>query len=130
MKKKIIILLISILTILVVILLSKKWETDIIMESIPQPPNDKIDLQIMIDNEIVFNDTLSKNPFDYPTHIEHPMRIGFHTISMYSKIANLQKSEKFFLLFNQHLALYYGNDSINNNPVIHFRVQSGEFYYE
>lgn len=129
--KKIIYITISICILLTVIsLLSIKWDLDIFMESTTPPPHDKVDLKLSIDNEIVFNDTLQRNPFSFPTHIKYPVRVGFHTISLSSKKANLQIEKEFFIFFNHHIAMYYGYDTTNRESGIDIVKGTGEFAYE
>lgn len=131
MREKVFITILICIPIVLLLLLSVKWNTNIYMESTAKPPHDKIDLKLSIDSEIVFDDTLQKNPFSYPTHIQHPLRIGFHTISVSSKKVNLQKEENFFIFLNQHIALYYyGFDTTNIKPVIYIIKRNGAFGYE
>ncbi|MBK5723156.1 hypothetical protein JGH11_20020 [Dysgonomonas sp. Marseille-P4677] len=101
------------------------------MESTSPIPRDKIDLKVSIDNEIIFDDTLKRNPFSYPTHIEYPMRIGFHNISLSSEKANIQIKKDAFIFFNHHLAIYYfGYDTISFEPIVHIIKGTGGFGYE
>ncbi|MDU1893070.1 MAG: hypothetical protein E6767_20530 [Dysgonomonas sp.] len=131
MKKKIFITILICLSISVIFFLSVEWNVDIYMESTPPRPHDKIDLKISIDNEIIFNDTLQRNPFSYPTHIEYPMRIGFHTISLSSEKANIQIKKDIFIFVNHHLAIYYfGFDTISMEPIVHIIKGNGDFGYE
>lgn len=131
MKKKLFIITSICILITVIFLLSIRWNLDIYMESTPPPPRDKIDLKVSIDNEIIFDDTLKRNPFSYPTHIEYPMRIGFHTISLSSEKANIQINKNIFIFFNHHLAIYYfGCDTIDTKPIVHIMKGSGGFGYE
>lgn len=100
------------------------------MESTSPPPYDKIDLKISIDNEIIFNDTLRRNPFSFPTHIECPMHIGFHTISVSSEKFNMHIEKDIFIFFNHHIAMYYGLDTTNIKPYLDIIKGSGGFGYE
>lgn len=127
-KKKYIIALTFCLIIL--FLLLRKWNVDIYMESVAERPHDKIDLKVMINDNIAFNDTLQKNPFSFPTHIVHPMRIGFHTISVSSKMGNFQQSQEIFVFFNYHIALYYGGDPTKNTAGVFIVTRAGIFAYE
>lgn len=112
-------------------LLSVKWNVDIYLESTPPPPRDKIDLKLSIDNEIVFNDTLCRNPFSFPTHFKYPMRTGFHTISLSSNKANIQIEKEVFIFFYHHLAIYYlGYDTTTFEPIVHVIKGAGAFGYE
>lgn len=121
--KKIIFIILSVLLV-IVFLFSIKIDTDIYIDLSPLSFDEKIDMQIVIDDEIVFNDTLKNNFLDHPTRIIHPMRMGFHTILVYSQKASIHKSEKFFLLFNQYLALYSGRNTV------YIDKGNGIFYYE
>lgn len=101
------------------------------MESTPPPPYDKIDLKVSIDNEIIFDDTLKRNPFSFPIHIEYPIRIGFHTISLSSEKVNMQIKKDVFIFLNHHLAIYYfGYDTTNIQPIVHIIKGRGGFGYE
>lgn len=111
-------------------ILFNKWNIDIYMESTIPFPKDKIDLKMIIDNQIVFNDTLKQNLGGYPTHIASPLRIGYHTISVSSNQANIHKCEKFFLLFNNYILLYYVSDERNNNSTFILKKESGRFGFE
>ncbi len=122
------IITLGIIITILILLSTRKWNTDFYMESLA--PDDKIDLQISIDDEVIFDDTLRKNPFSYPTHFSYPMHIGYHKITMKSNKVNYQKSEEFFLFFNQHIALYYSNDSINRKPTIYLSKRHGIFTIE
>ncbi len=96
---------------------TKEWDTDIYMESTPSPPDDKIDLKVIIDDIIVFNDTLQKNQLSFPTHVTHSMCMGFHTISISSVKANFQKKERLFLFFNQYISFIYFGISKEGQPI-------------
>lgn len=130
MKKKIYITISICVLITIIFLLSVKWNMNIFMESTSPPPYDKIDLKVSFDNKIIFDDTLQRNPFSFPTHIECPMRIGFHTISLSSKKVNMQVKKDVFIFFNHHIAVYYGFDTTNIEPVVHIIKGSGRFGYE
>ncbi len=121
--KKIIFIAFFVLLIIVV-LFSVKRDTDIYIDLSPFSFDEKIDMQIVIDDEVIFNDTLKNNFLDHPTLIIHPMRMGFHTISVCSQKTNIHKSESFFLLFNQYLALYCGENTV------YIDKGNGIFYYE
>lgn len=130
MKKKLYIILLIISLSLISFVTLVKWDIDIYMESNPLPPKDKIDLNIIIDDQIVFNDTLKKKLGGYPTHITHPIRIGYHTISVFSKQANIQYEKKVFLCFNNFLLLYYSFDEKNDCPAFFIDRGKGRFGFE
>lgn len=93
------------------------------MESTPSSPNDTIDLKITIDNTVIFDDTLHRNPYSFPTHIEYPMRIGFHTISVSSEKVNFYGEEKVFLFFNQYIYIMYLGVLNDSKPI--FNLSTG-----
>ncbi|MDU1893068.1 MAG: hypothetical protein E6767_20520 [Dysgonomonas sp.] len=130
-RTRIFIILFTCIIVFVVLLFSKKWNADIYMESTPPIPYDKIDLKVLIDDTTIFDDTLERNPYNFPTHIVYPMRIGFHNISVSSKKVDFHKTERIFWLCNQHYAIYYlGISKPTNEPAFFMIKRSGFFSYE
>ena len=122
MKKKRLISLVSVFVVLIfVLIVFYKWNTNIYMELTRDYPN-KIDLQIKIDNNIVFDDSLGVHPLLLPEHITHPIKIGYHDIEIISKDAKLCNEVKLYLFFNQYIKIdIYKKDnsffiSTGNNP--------------
>lgn len=130
MKKKFYVILFICFILFAMFFMLNKWNINIYMESLQSPPGDKIDLKIVIDDKVVFNDTLQQNLGGYPTHIVHPMRIGYHTISISSEQANFQESKKVFLFFYNYILLYYSFDEISNKPALYLSKGKGEFGFE
>lgn len=129
MKKKLyVILSISVLLFTVYFILNK-WNIDIYTESLRLYPNDKIDLKITIGDNVVFNDTLQRNLGGYPVHIVHPMRIGYHRISVSSNLVNIHENKKVFLFFNEYILIYYLLDK-NNQPAVRIDKGRGRFGFE
>lgn len=130
MKNKYIIILCVCIVLSIAFAVLNKRNVNIYMESMLSPPNDKIDLKLIIDDEIVFNDTLQRNLALYPTHITHSMRIGHHTISISSNQMNIHEEKEVFLLSNDYLLLYYSFDERNNKPTFYLRKGRGDFGFE
>ena len=130
MKKRLSILLLFGFSLLIIFAGLTKWNFDIYMESTRLPPKDRVDIKVIIDNQVIFEDTLQQNLAGFPTHNTHPMRIGYHTVSISSEQENICLEKKMFLFFNNYLLLYYSFDERNNKPSFFLDKGKGHFGFE
>lgn len=101
---------------LFVLLLVKK-NTDIYLSVAGHYPYDRLDMQIEIDGEQIFFDTVYYSAF-LPQKIQSSLNIGFHNISVKSHLLGIKKEKKVFLFFNQYILIEFFNevDLVRENP--------------
>lgn len=89
-----------------------------------------IDLQIKIDNNKIFNDTIKYNPFKYII-IKKQLKGGFHKLEVQSVKANLSVEKTILLILNQHVIIeYFPKGSDKEGASFFIRNRLHPFYLE
>lgn len=110
MKKNIVIILFGIL--LVISFFSIKVSTNIYYLRDHAYAPMLIDVQLKIDDKLVFDDSLLGSPF-IPTILNEKLRYGFHKINISSKKADIDQENKVFLFPNQYVHIeFFGADTL------------------
>lgn len=130
-----IIKLISIICILIIVLslFLVKHDTKIYIgnESINKSLTN-IDVQIRIDNRLIYSGcNVRSNPWSFP-YIEKKLRYGFHYIKVSSKEAAIEESRIVFLIFNQYISVMFYSAEQTKENVPSFDIYTGfnPFVYE
>ena len=93
-------------------------------------PSKNIDVQVKIDNNKLFSDTINYNPFKYII-IKKQLKGGFHKLKVHSVKANLSVEKTLFLIFNQHVIIEYFPEGRNKESASFFiRNSMHPFYLE
>lgn len=93
-------------------------------------PAKNVDLQVKIDNNKIFSDTVKYNPFKYII-IKKQMRGGFHKLNVQSEDANLFVEKTILLIFNQHVIIeYFPQESEKKGASFFIRNSLHPFYLE
>ena len=131
MRKKIISAIKLVVVLLIIIVLVHKRDTDVYLSLAGYSPYGSIDMQVDIDNERVFSDTVSYTAF-VPKKINLPMRLGFHRVSVVSDSLKIKKNEIIFLFFNQFIMIEFYNKAkfVRDNPEFEIRTHFNPFYLE
>ena len=109
MKKNIVIILFGIL--LVISFFSIKVSTNIYVGDYSYSPM-VIDVQLKIDDKLVFDDSLLGSPF-IPIIFNEKLRYGVHKINISSKKADVNQENIGFLFPNQHIYIeFLGADTL------------------
>jgi hypothetical protein len=107
-------------TIIVIIVVSifsffyfAKFRTNIYVGNTHCPRKDGgIDIQLKINNEIVLDDSLYYNPWEYK-NIGVKLNCGIHKVEVTSIKANIHQKEKIFLFFGQFILVdFFSADSL------------------
>lgn len=90
-----------------------------------------IDAEILIDDTVIYNDTLKYNPYEYKI-IKKKLKRGFHTIKINSNKGEVTLNDRFFVILNQHLVVEYypKSDMVENSPLFWVRNRFTKFYLE
>ena len=130
MRKIIISAIILVILLIIVIILVHKRDTDVYLSLAGYSPYGCIDMQVDIDNERVFSDTVSYTAFT-PKKINLPMRLGFHRVSVESNSLKI-KDKIIFLFFNQFIMIEFYNKAkfVRDNPEFEIRTHFNPFYLE
>lgn len=92
-------------------------------------PAKNIDLQVKIDNNKIFSDTVKYNPFKYII-IKKQMKGGFHKLNVQSGDANFVE-KTILLIFNQHVIIeYFPQGSEKKGASFFIRNSLHAFYLE
>ena len=131
MRKIIISAVILVILLIIVIILVHKRDTDVYLSLAGYSPYGCIDMQVDIDNERVFSDTVSYTAFT-PKKINLPMRLGFHRVSVESNSLKIKKDKIIFLFFNQFIMIEFYNKAkfVRDNPEFEIRTHFNPFYLE
>ncbi len=108
-----------------------KRNTNIYLSLAGYSPYDRIDMQIDIDGERLFSDTVIYSAF-IPDKLNHSMRLGFHQISVKSNSLNIREDKTIFLFFNQYIIIEFFNEVefIRDSPEFNIRTNSNPYYIE
>lgn len=110
MKKSFVIILFGIL--LVISFFSIKVSTNIYYLRDHSDVPMVIDVQLKIDDKLVFDDSLLGSPF-IPIIFNEKLRYGFHKINISSKKADVNQENIGFLFPNQHIYIeFWGADTL------------------
>lgn len=131
MRNKVLYLIIFIIIITLIGGVLYKKETDIYLSLAGHSPHDNIDMQVTIDNEIIFSDTVYYSAF-IPKKINLPMRLGFHKIFVKSKSLKIEKNKTIFLFLNQYILVEFYDkvQFIRDEPEFNIDIYSNPFYIE
>ena len=131
MRKKTILAIKFVILLIIVIILVHKKNTDVYLSLAGYSPHGSIDMQVDIDNERVFSDTVSYTAF-IPKKINLPMRLGFHRVSVESNSLRIKKDKIIFLFFNQFIMIEFYNKAkfVRDNPEFEIRTHFNPFYLE
>lgn len=109
MKKNIVIIFFGIL--LVISFFSIKVSTNIYVGDYSYSPM-VIDIQLRIDDKIVFDDSLHSSLY-LPVILNEKLRYGIHKINVSSKKADIDQENRVFLFPNQHVYIeFLGADTL------------------
>ncbi|MFR2069040.1 MAG: hypothetical protein ACLS4S_02130 [Bacteroides nordii] len=113
MKKNIVIKLLGILFILfLLVLFFVKFSTNIYIGDYSYSPM-VIDVQLKIDDKLVFDDSLHSSPF-FPTILNEKLRYGVHKVNVSSKKAGIDQESRVLIFPNQHIFLeFLGADTLD-----------------
>lgn len=131
MRKKTISAIKLVILLIIVIILVHKKDTDVYLSLAGYSPYGSIDMQVDIDNEHVFSDTVSYTAL-IPKKINLPMRLGFHRVSVESNLLRIKKDKIIFLFFNQFIMIEFYNKAkfVRDNPEFEIRTHFNPFYLE
>jgi len=124
-RKKIIpIIIVIVLAILVIAIPYKKKVT---FYYIIINPSESIDIEVKVDNEVVFSDSAHYSLHFYGQK-EINLKRGFHNINVNSNLGKISKNERILVLLNQSFLInFYREKSSSDSLNVNIRNKFGDF---
>ena len=113
--KKSILGTIFIIFVIVTSLFAVKWRTPFYLDYYKDDQFNKIDIQIKIDDRIIYNDSLTHTDFPINQCFNHPLRMGYHKLYLSSNMLDIEKEEDIFIIFNQYVSITCVGKSEHSN---------------
>ena len=132
MKRNVIKRIIFGCTLIFIVFFMYKKQTDLYIGDFSYcNPDLKVDAQVKIDGEIVFNDSIERWPFNNKK-LTKRLSYGLHTVHVDSRKGNIKVTEKIFLLPNQYIIVEYHPVCLPYNEKATFSISTlfNPFYYE